>query len=83
MKRVYSYLLLWTCDAAGALLLADRIRTIIKAKPMVVGPTNLYATCSIGVCLTQPKDISFALNEADKALYRAKRNGKDQVVTVE
>ncbi|BCD97925.1 sensor domain-containing diguanylate cyclase [Marinagarivorans cellulosilyticus] len=70
-------------DAAGALLLADRIRTIIKAKPMVVGPTNLYATCSIGVCLTQPKDISFALNEADKALYRAKRNGKDQVVAVE
>ncbi|HEY7774236.1 MAG TPA: diguanylate cyclase [Marinagarivorans sp.] len=70
-------------DAGGALLLADRIRTIIKAKPMVAGPKNLYVTCSIGVCLTVPQDIDFAISEADKALYRAKRNGKDQVIAVE
>ena len=66
-----------------ASLLADRIRTVIKAKPMVAGTTNLYATCSIGVCLTDPSNIAHAIAEADKALYRAKRNGKDLVVVVE
>ncbi len=69
-------------EASDANLLADRIRTIIKAKPMVAGPTNLYVTCSIGVWITSPADIEEAISEADKALYLAKRNGKDQVVVV-
>jgi diguanylate cyclase (GGDEF)-like protein len=70
-------------DEAGAILLADRIRTIVKAKPMVAGPSNLYITCSIGVCLTDTDHIHRAIGHADKALYRAKRAGKDQVVVFE
>ncbi|MDZ7924724.1 MAG: sensor domain-containing diguanylate cyclase [Marinagarivorans sp.] len=69
-------------EATDANLLADRIRTIIKSKPMVAGPNNLYVTCSIGVCITAPANIEEAISEADKALYIAKRNGKDQVVVV-
>lgn len=67
-------------NAAEAQLLADRIRTVIKAKPMVAGPNKLYATCSIGVCLCKPKDIEQAIHLADKVLYQAKQEGKDRII---
>lgn len=65
-----------------AQLLADRIRTIIKAKPMVAGPNKLYVTCSIGVCLCKPQDIEQSIHTADKALYQAKQQGKDRIITI-
>ncbi len=66
-------------------LLADRIRTIIKAKPMASGnPSvfpqgNLFATCSIGVCYANSVAVEDAIQQADTALYEAKRQGKDRV----
>lgn len=67
-------------DEGGAQLLAERIRTIIKAKPMATGPKNLYVTCSIGVALTAAQHIQEAISDADQALYTAKRTGRDRVV---
>ena len=69
-------------DSDHAQLLAERIRTIIKAKPMIAGPKELFITCSIGVCLSYPAYINETIKKADVALYEAKRNGKDQVIVV-
>ncbi len=70
-------------NAEQAQLLADRIRTIIKAKPMVAGHNKLYATCSIGVCLCRPRNIQRAITDADKALYQAKQEGKDRIIIID
>lgn len=70
-------------NSDDAQLLAERIRTIIKAKPMVAGPKNIYVTCSIGVCLSYPTDVNDAIRKADEALYEAKHHGKDRVVVAD
>lgn len=41
---------------------------------------SLPFTCSIGICMVDSDDFSYqdALEKADKALYKSKRNGKNQ-----
>ncbi|MHB8174012.1 MAG: sensor domain-containing diguanylate cyclase [Nitrospirota bacterium] len=69
-------------ESDQALVLANRIRKHIKDKsaPLMKGKGNL--TVSIGIS-SYPKDSQKKmdlLKQADKALYEAKRRGKDQAV---
>jgi len=71
-------------------LLAERLRASVAAKPLVpAGATEdgqaLNATVSIGVSALGDgvRDGSALLRAADDALYRAKREGRNRVVTAE
>lgn len=71
-------------------LLAERLRASVAAKPLVpAGVTEdgkeLHATVSIGVSALGDgvRDGPALLKAADEALYRAKREGRNRVVTAE
>jgi diguanylate cyclase (GGDEF)-like protein len=63
--------ILWDCDPCGADALADRIRDATPAG----------TTCSIGVAAWDGEETADeVLARADRALYRAKADGRDRVV---
>ena len=67
-------------DAAGSQLIAERIRDNIAllALPHVRSATACYVTLSIGIAPWQPEATLESLCEqADQALYQAKRNGRN------
>jgi len=65
-------------------VVAERLRTRISEEPCSVagGDKPLRITTSIGVAgIERPHDTPLdVLRRADDALYRAKRNGRNQVV---
>lgn len=68
---------------AGAELVAERIRSIIELSPIrYEGEKELFITVSIGVAEANPEDpdIEQTLEAADKALYKAKQQGRNRVV---
>jgi diguanylate cyclase (GGDEF)-like protein len=73
-------------DDAGALIVAERIRAAILKLRIEHAPkaSNEIVTVSIGIAvhdgsmLIHPKDIA---ERADKALYQAKRLGRDRIVS--
>jgi len=70
-------------DHAGALELAERVRTQFKKDPMAVEGASLPVTLSVGVAalpggLKAPTHRVLAL--ADDCLYKAKRSGRDLTV---
>jgi diguanylate cyclase (GGDEF)-like protein len=73
-------------DLAGALALAEKIRVEIgNASLEVAGarqPQKVRVTASFGVALYNGDDKAL-FNDADRALYVAKGNGKDCVVSAE
>jgi diguanylate cyclase (GGDEF)-like protein len=77
-------ILLSGASAQGALMAAERIRTLIASTPFdVQGIVRL--TASIGVVSSDlPDEVPFAtlLASADRALYRAKHSGRNQVRSV-
>ncbi len=65
-----------------AILCANRIAAAARRTPFEVGDGTLCVTLSIGLAALPHRRITTArqLHEnADRALYKAKRNGKDQV----
>ncbi|PTD95362.1 sensor domain-containing diguanylate cyclase [Pseudothauera lacus] len=68
-------------DAAGATLLAERLRTEIAAAPFPSPQGALTITVSVGVATLSGGDTraEMALARADAALYRAKSCGRDRV----
>ena len=61
----------------------ERIRKAIAAKPFLLGPgSHLTVTASLGVSsLASAQDtVEDLLKRADRALYRAKREGRNRVV---
>ena len=77
-------LLLPETDAEEALVVAERVRTTIANEPMLLEEVSgLHATVSIGVA-TYPIDgyrEQDLLQQADQAMYVAKRLGRNQVRT--
>ena len=76
-------LLLPGTDAAGAAHLADRVRIAFTERPMLAPDgATLAVTCSFGVAQHRPgEDEEELFAAADRALYRAKRLGKNRVET--
>ncbi len=70
---------------AEASLFADRLRRCIATTPIIANDHSIRYTISVGMCNMTPADTSIdaVLARADKALYRAKRLGRDRVIIEE
>lgn len=69
-------------DAEGACAVAQRIRKSMEAYPFVEGLVGVHKTVSVGVA-SYPRHAtsqSRLIDAADKAMYRAKKDGKNRVV---
>ncbi len=68
-------------DLKTGITVAERIRAALAATPIAVeGHGDVPVTVSIGVAMAGPGETPEALlKRADKALYRAKQNGRDRV----
>lgn len=68
-------------DAAGAVHLAERLRQAVAERPAEIEGGSLAYTVSIGVTWFAPADSNAdaILARADRALYHAKDNGRNQV----
>lgn len=74
-------LILNNTDTAGAMVVAERIRQYIEGMTTTYDNTELKVTVSIGVATLLPGEtMSTLFTRADKALYRAKNQGRNQVV---
>jgi diguanylate cyclase (GGDEF)-like protein len=76
-------IILTNTDKDGAKLAAERIRQSVENSPVKVYDEDLKVTISIGVT-TFPGDARNSqklIETADKALYKAKQNGRNQVCT--
>ena len=70
-------------DLGVAEKVGERIRKAIAAKPFMLGPgSHLTVTASLGVSAlsSMPDTVEDLLKRADRALYRAKREGRNRVV---
>jgi diguanylate cyclase (GGDEF)-like protein len=65
----------------GAAQVAERIRARVAGSPIAVGSSELTITVSIGVAASEggARELADLVAAADKALYRAKANGRDRV----
>lgn len=67
-------------DADRARIVAERIRLAIGEEPVDAGGVPVRVTVSIGVTeLVTGEPIAEAMQRADRALYSAKRSGRDRV----
>jgi diguanylate cyclase (GGDEF)-like protein len=73
----------------GATKVAEKIRKNISAEPIVMGKDTVHITTSIGVSSIIPNPATYPWGAAefceglDKALYRAKENGRNRVEIAE
>ncbi len=69
----------------GALVLAERIRKKVQQHPFNALDQSLKVTLSIGVgeCPRHAIEVAALIRKTDDALYRAKRNGRNQVSLAE
>jgi len=69
------------CDVKGALHRAEELRRVVSSEPIVLGDQSRKVTVSLGVTSAGPDSgvaVESVLSEADDALYRAKRKGRDR-----
>jgi diguanylate cyclase (GGDEF)-like protein len=73
--------LLSRTDESGAIMAAEKLRAAIEKLAVVSGSKPIVVTASIGVSSIMDGDptVEHALLRADKALYLAKRNGRNCV----
>lgn len=65
-------------------VLAERIRASIAEKPLVVNQQEIAVTISLGVAgVLGEVDLDMLTAEADRAMYLAKRGGRNRVASVE
>ena len=69
-------------ELEDAITFAEKIRTLVESAPIQTQAGSIAVTVSIGVSTVPNSKIHSAkelIVSADKALYRAKRNGRNQV----
>ena len=69
------------CSLNDGLEVAERIRTKFETTPLQIEARTLAATVSIGVAesVDRDQDLAALIRDADRALYRAKANGRNRV----
>ncbi len=74
--------LLWNPSPGVALEIGERIRTTVRELDLVDAGVTDRVTVSLGVAsgLAADEPISEIVERADRALYAAKRTGRDRVV---
>ena len=68
-----------SCEAPSAARLAERLRLAIVSDPIRYDSLTLQVSVSIGICEWRKTLGTTLLNEADKALYQAKSEGRNCV----
>ncbi len=75
-------------DLEQGLRAADRIRRTVADSPVELPEGSVPLSCSLGLCVVLPEwqgarndfYLQAAINAADRALYQAKREGRNRVV---
>jgi diguanylate cyclase (GGDEF)-like protein len=69
------------CDLSGGIDTAKRIQEALAKEPVVIDGKAIYVTLSIGVSMLneQHKSLDQLINDADKAMYQAKTNGRNRI----
>jgi diguanylate cyclase (GGDEF)-like protein/PAS domain S-box-containing protein len=69
-------------DASGALTAGERVRKLVRGKPVKLQQGDLPLTVSAGIALCGPTSDSLdaVLASADALLYQAKQTGRDKVL---
>lgn len=64
----------------GAIAVAERLRALVEAHPVVTGQRSIALTVSVGVTLCPGgESADAALQRADEAMYLAKERGRNRV----
>ena len=74
------------CDAEAGRVAAERLRARVAEGPVRFGNTDIRVTCSVGLAeagLELGWEDDLLLSAADKAVYRAKLAGRNQVIAAE
>lgn len=73
--------LLPATDGQAAEAVAHRLRSAVEGAVVVTGRANVRFTISIGVTVAtqRTEDLNALMREADRALYEAKRSGRNRV----
>lgn len=67
-------------DYAAGAIMAERLRAVIAATPVISEGTHIRVTVSIGGSLKDATErIDASIRRADLALYRAKMGGRDRI----
>jgi diguanylate cyclase (GGDEF)-like protein len=76
-------ILLLDCTCDHGIAIADRIRMAIEATPVVEDGCVIWFSASVGLACTDTSGYGLPrlFREADAALYRAKRSGRNRVIT--
>ncbi|WP_232826343.1 GGDEF domain-containing protein [Cyanothece sp. BG0011] len=72
-------------DLKGAYKAAQRVCQAMQQETLQIADKTLNVTVSIGVATYDPKDekIDDILKRADSALFKAKKNGRNQVAIMD
>lgn len=69
------------CTLEKGVVLAEKLRAVVREKPIRVGDDALHVTMTFGVAAYAPsKTFDELLKEVDLRLYAGKRGGRDRVV---
>ncbi len=71
------------CTAENSVILAERLRDAVQARPVTTSHCGLPITVSLGVAVKEPEtpiEVDALLVDADAALYKAKNMGRNRIM---